>query len=61
MKFNKEWHLAYRMPKNATMQQRINWHIEHQKNCSCRPIPQKILDEINAKKKCLKSIFYKLN
>ena len=50
MKFNKEWHLAYRMPKNATMQQRINWHIEHQKNCSCRPIPQKILDEINAKK-----------
>ena len=32
------------------MQQRINWHIEHQKNCSCRPIPQKILDEINAKK-----------
>ncbi|WP_309607726.1 hypothetical protein [Flavobacterium sp.] len=31
MKFNKEWHLAYRMPKNAKMQQRTDWHIEHQK------------------------------
>jgi hypothetical protein len=50
MKTNKEWHLANRMPKNATMQQRIDWHIEHQINCSCRPIPQKILDEINARK-----------
>jgi hypothetical protein len=50
MKFNKEWHLAHRMPKKATLQQRIDWHVEHQKNCSCRPIPQKILDKINAKK-----------
>ena len=49
MKLNKEWHLVHKMQKNATMQQRIDWHIEHQKNCRCRPIPQKILDEINAK------------
>ena len=50
MKLNREWHLAHRMPVNATLQQRIAWHIEHQKNCSCRPTPQKILKEINAKR-----------
>lgn len=50
MKLNKEWHVAHRMPVTATLQQRIDWHIEHQKNCSCRPIPQEILEEINAKK-----------
>jgi hypothetical protein len=50
MKLNKEWHLAHRMPTNATLQQRIEWHIEYQKNCSCRPIPEKILAEINKNK-----------
>ena len=49
MKLNKEWHLAHRMSANATLQQRIAWHIEHQKNCSCRPIPEKLLVQINAK------------
>jgi hypothetical protein len=51
MKLDKEWHLANRMPANATLQQRIVWHIEHHKNCSCRPIPEKILAEIKTKKK----------
>jgi hypothetical protein len=50
MKLNKEWHLAHRMPANATLQQRIEWHIEHQKNCNCRPTPQKILAAINKNK-----------
>jgi hypothetical protein len=51
MKLNREWHLAHRMPANATLQQRIDWHIEHQKNSNCRPIPKSILAEINAKNK----------
>ena len=42
MKLNGEWHLAHWMPMNATLKQRIAWHIEHQKNCSCRPTPKKI-------------------
>ncbi len=50
MKLNKEWHLTHRMPANATLQQRIAWHVEHQKNCSCRPTPQKMLDEANSGK-----------
>ncbi len=43
---NKEWHLKNRMPKNATLEQRIKWHIEHEKNCNCRKMPEKIRREV---------------
>ena len=49
-KLNKEWHLAHRMPKNATIEERIAWHIEHSKNCACRPIPEKLKVEIKKRK-----------
>ena len=45
-KLNKEWHLAHPMPKNATMAQRIAWHLEHQQHCRCRDIPEKLKLEI---------------
>jgi hypothetical protein len=52
MKMNKEWHLAHKMPKNPTLEQRIKWHTAHAKNCACRPIPDKIKAEIrNLQKK----------
>ncbi len=41
---NEKWHKAHRMPKNASIEQRIQWHREHQKHCSCRPIPTKLLE-----------------
>jgi len=34
------------MPKNPSIDQRIKWHLEHQKNCSCRPIPEKLAEEM---------------
>lgn len=46
MKLNKEWHLAHRMPKSPTMEQRIEWHIEHAKHCQCREIPAKLKAEM---------------
>lgn len=46
MKINKKWHLEHPMPKNPTMDQRIEWHLEHQKNCSCRKIEGKVAEEI---------------
>lgn len=46
MKINKDWHEKNKMPKNPTFEQRVKWHLEHQKNCSCRPIPQKLLIEM---------------
>ncbi|HET6989980.1 MAG TPA: hypothetical protein VFJ43_01600 [Bacteroidia bacterium] len=46
MKINATWHSKNKMPKNASVDQRIKWHLAHQKNCACRPIPQKLLAEI---------------
>ena len=46
MSLNKDWHLANKMPKKPTIDQRINWHLEHSKNCNCRPLDGKILKEI---------------
>lgn len=37
-----KWHLANRMPRNPTLQQRVRWHREHQKHCNCRPVPKKL-------------------
>ena len=49
MKINKEWHDKNIMPKNATFDQRVKWHMEHRKNCACRPIPAKLLEQIREK------------
>lgn len=42
MNIKKEWHLNNKMPKNLSIQQRIEWHKEHAKNCSCREMPKNI-------------------
>ncbi|MHC1716285.1 MAG: hypothetical protein AB9915_00085 [Candidatus Dojkabacteria bacterium] len=46
MNINKEWHLANKMPKNPTFDQRIEWHIGHTQNCTCRLPSGKILEEL---------------
>lgn len=45
-KLNKEWHLAHRMPKNLTFEQRVKWHLQHQKHCGCRKIPGALEQEM---------------
>jgi len=42
MALNRDWHLAHRMPPNATLDQRIAWHLEHSKACGCREIPASV-------------------
>jgi len=49
MNINKVWDLTNKMPKKATLDQRIKWHVGHSKNCSCRPMPEKIQEEIKKK------------
>jgi hypothetical protein len=39
---NTEWHRRNKMPANATEQQRLAWHVEHQKHCQCRPMPKRL-------------------
>jgi len=46
---NREWHESHRMPKNATDEQRIAWHLEHSRNCTCRPIPDVVVKFMNEK------------
>ncbi len=47
MKLNVDWHKNNKMPKNPSIDERIKWHLAHVKNCECRPIEGKILEEIN--------------
>ena len=50
MKINVEWHERNKMPKNPTLDERVKWHLDHSKNCSCRPLAGKILEEIKKRK-----------
>jgi hypothetical protein len=47
---NKTWHAKNRMPAKATLEQRIEWHREHQKNCQCRQIPKSLLEYFKSRK-----------
>jgi len=40
---NREWHKQHKMPERATEKERIEWHLEHAKNCTCRPAPKELL------------------
>lgn len=54
-KLNREWHLAHKMPKNATLEQRVEWHMEHLKHCACRTdLPPAVAEAIAQKKKTKK-------
>jgi hypothetical protein len=48
-KLNKDWHLKHPMPPKATFEQRVKWHLEHVKHCACRPIPEKLLEQMREK------------
>lgn len=50
MKINAVWHSKNLMPKNPTLDQRVEWHLEHSKNCTCRPLGGKILEEIKRRR-----------
>ena len=56
-KINAVWHKANKMPSNATFEQRLLWHIEHQKKCRCREgFPVKLAQEAKIKGIILPSI-----
>ncbi len=53
-KINAAWHKKNRMPKNATLDQRIRWHVAHVKACGCREMPASIRREVEAKKRAVR-------
>jgi hypothetical protein len=34
------------MPANATLDQRVKWHLAHAANCACRPMPATVIAEL---------------
>ncbi|WP_185958319.1 hypothetical protein [Fodinibius sediminis] len=50
MTINKGWHKKHPMPEKPTLEQRIEWHIQHAQNCTCRDIPETIKAEIARRK-----------
>jgi hypothetical protein len=46
---NRQWHLDHKMPRNATLEQRLEWHVMHQANCNCRDMPDSIRRELEAR------------
>lgn len=49
MVVNKDWHIQNRMAKNASFEDRVKWHQEHVKNCTCAPFPKKLQAEMKEK------------
>lgn len=47
---NKVWHAKNPMPPRATLDQRIQWHKEHLKQCACREVPKSILSNMKLQK-----------
>jgi hypothetical protein len=35
-RINATWHEAHKMPSKATLDQRVEWHVEHLRECRCR-------------------------
>ena len=49
-KLNAAWHERYPMPRNASLDQRVQWHIRHAKACGCREMPQTIVTELRLRR-----------
>jgi hypothetical protein len=45
-KTNARWHVAHRMPRNPSLQQRVSWHVAHAAHCACRPMPATVVAEL---------------
>jgi hypothetical protein len=37
------------MPQNATLDQRVKWHLAHVVTCGCREIPKSVIAELRAR------------
>jgi hypothetical protein len=49
-RINSEWHSSHPMPRNARLEQRVEWHLAHARACACRPIPKTVLAELKARR-----------
>jgi hypothetical protein len=45
-KVNAAWHQAHKLARDASLDERIDWHVKHAAECACRPIPRSIQAEL---------------
>lgn len=45
----REWHKTHVLASHAPMERRIEWHLEHVRECGCAPVPPSVLAEIRAR------------
>lgn len=38
------------MPKKANLKQKVQWHVDHARECGCRPMPKNIQDQLADRK-----------
>ena len=50
MAMDAAWHAEHPLPRSATTAERIAWHEEHARRCGCRPIPARLLAEMQKMK-----------
>lgn len=48
-RLNRQWHETHRMPRNATLEERLDWHVQHAANCNCREMPPTIKAQLEAR------------
>jgi hypothetical protein len=47
MKINVAWHNVHKLHRNATLNERVEWHLAHLKNCSCATqVHSKVVSDI---------------
>ncbi|SFC15597.1 hypothetical protein SAMN04488059_102318 [Devosia psychrophila] len=49
MSINREWHATHKLARDASIEERLHWHIQHSVNCGCREIPTSIKRELEAR------------
>ncbi|MDV3278561.1 MAG: hypothetical protein LYZ69_08905 [Nitrososphaerales archaeon] len=50
IRMNTAWHKTNKMPKRATMEQRLEWHVEHADACGCRQMPARVRAELKRRR-----------
>jgi hypothetical protein len=43
---NTEWHAKHALPQNPTLDERVNWHMDHARRCPCLSNDEDILPEL---------------
>jgi hypothetical protein len=54
---NGTWHQKHPMPKKATLEERVDWHLAHEKACGCRGIPKTVMAELRRRGQANRRLF----